>query len=93
MITVEDLSKNYGARRAVSDVSFSVEKGEILGFLGPNGAGKTTTIRVIATLLEPMAGRVVVDGVDVALHPERVRRVVGYMPDHAGVYERITVRE
>src|SRR5213078_1971610 len=75
------------------DVSFEVAHGEIFGFIGPNGAGKTTTIRIMATLLEPMAGRVEIDGIDVALDPERVRRIVGYMPDHAGVYERITVRE
>jgi hypothetical protein len=60
---------------------------------GPNGAGKMTTIRVIATLLEPMAGRVEVDGYDVSIDPHEVRRIIGYMPDHAGVYERVTVRE
>jgi energy-coupling factor transporter ATP-binding protein EcfA2 len=69
-----------------------VGPGEIFGFIGPNGAGKTTTIRVMATLLEPMAGRVEIDGVDVTIDPERCARI-GYMPDHAGVYERITVRE
>jgi ABC-2 type transport system ATP-binding protein len=75
------------------DVSFEVAPGEIFGFIGPNGAGKTTTIRVMATLLEPTAGTVRIDGVDAALEPEAVRRIIGYMPDHAGVYERITVRE
>nr|WP_153822794.1 ABC transporter ATP-binding protein [Polyangium spumosum] len=75
------------------DVTFDVGAGEIFGFIGPNGAGKTTTIRVMATLLEPMAGRVEVDGIDVTLDPEAVRKVIGYMPDHAGVYDRITVRE
>jgi ABC-2 type transport system ATP-binding protein len=60
---------------------------------GPNGAGKTTTIRVIATLLEPMAGRVEVDGYDVSIDPHEVRRIIGYVPDYAGVYERVTVRE
>jgi ABC-2 type transport system ATP-binding protein len=75
------------------DVTFQVNHGEIFGFVGPNGAGKTTTIRVMATLLEPMAGRVDIDGIDVAIDPERVRRIIGYMPDHAGVYDRITVRE
>jgi ABC-2 type transport system ATP-binding protein len=75
------------------DVNFDVAHGEIFGFIGPNGAGKTTTIRVIATLLEPMAGRVEVDGFDVSIDPEEVRRRIGYMPDHAGVYDRVTVRE
>ncbi len=75
------------------DVSFEVDHGEIFGFIGPNGAGKTTTIRVMATLLEPMAGRVEIDGIDVAIDPDKVRAMIGYMPDHAGVYERITIRE
>jgi ABC-2 type transport system ATP-binding protein len=75
------------------DVSFEVGQGEIFGFIGPNGAGKTTTIRIMATLLEPLSGRVEIDGIDVALEPERVRQRIGYMPDHAGVYDRITIRE
>ena len=92
-IRVRHLWHRYGNMDVLSDVSFDVGHGEIFGFIGPNGAGKTTTIRIMATLLDPMAGRVEVDGVDVAIDPDRVRRVVGYMPDHAGVYERITVRE
>jgi ABC-2 type transport system ATP-binding protein len=92
-ISVENLSHRYGNFPVLSDVSFDVQPGEIFGFIGPNGAGKTTTIRIMATLLEPVAGRVLIDGIDVALEPERVRRIVGYMPDHAGVYERITIRE
>ena len=74
-------------------MSFEVGHGEIFGFIGPNGAGKTTTIRIMATLLEPLAGRVEVDGFDVTIDPEAVRKIIGYMPDHAGVYERVTVRE
>jgi ABC-2 type transport system ATP-binding protein len=70
-----------------------VPRGEIFGFIGPNGAGKTTTIRIMATLLEPTAGKVEIDGVDAVEDPVGVRRALGYMPDHAGVYERITVRE
>ncbi len=92
-ISVENLSHRYGNFPVLSGVSFDVQPGEIFGFIGPNGAGKTTTIRIMATLLEPTAGRVLIDGIDVALEPERVRRIVGYMPDHAGVYERITIRE
>jgi ABC-2 type transport system ATP-binding protein len=92
-IRVRHLSHRYGAREVLRDVSFDVAHGEIFGFIGPNGAGKTTTIRVMATLLEPATGRVEIDGVDVAIDPDKVRRVIGYMPDHAGVYERITVRE
>jgi len=92
-IRVRHLWHRFGNFDVLRDVSFEVAQGEIFGFIGPNGAGKTTTIRVIASLLEPLSGRVEVDGIDVALEPERVRRVIGYMPDHAGVYERITIRE
>jgi ABC-2 type transport system ATP-binding protein len=92
-IRVRHLWHRYGSMDVLRDVNFEVKHGEIFGFIGPNGAGKTTTIRIMATLLEPMAGRVEVDGIDVALDPDRVRRIIGYMPDHAGVYERITVRE
>lgn len=92
-IQVEGLWHRYGSAHVLRGVTFNVAPGEIFGFIGPNGAGKTTTIRIMATLIEPTAGRVLVDGIDVALEPERVRRIIGYMPDHAGVYERITVRE
>lgn len=92
-IRVRHLWHRFGNRDVLRDVSFEVGKGEIFGFIGPNGAGKTTTIRIMATLLEPLSGRVEIDGIDVALEPERVRRLIGYMPDHAGVYERITIRE
>jgi len=92
-IRVRHLWHRYGNRDVLRDVTFDVGPGEIFGFIGPNGAGKTTTIRVMATLLEPMAGRVEIDGIDVTMDPEEVRRIIGYMPDHAGVYDRITVRE
>jgi ABC-2 type transport system ATP-binding protein len=92
-IRVRHLSHRYGTREVLRDVSFDVAHGEIFGFIGPNGAGKTTTIRVMATLLEPATGRVEIDGFDVSIDPDKVRRAIGYMPDHAGVYERITVRE
>lgn len=92
-IVVQHLSQRFGSLQAVRDVSFSVERGEIFGFIGPNGAGKTTTIRTMATLLEPGQGKVEICGVNVAVEPEKVRRLIGYMPDHAGIYERITVRE
>jgi ABC-2 type transport system ATP-binding protein len=92
-IRVRHLWHRFGRFDVLRDVSFDVQHGEIFGFIGPNGAGKTTTIRVMATLLEPMAGRVEVDGLDVTIDPENVRKIIGYMPDHAGVYERVTVRE
>ncbi|MDC3956799.1 ATP-binding cassette domain-containing protein [Polyangium jinanense] len=92
-IRVRHLWHRFANRDVLRDVTFDVGAGEIFGFIGPNGAGKTTTIRVMATLLEPMAGRVEIDGIDVTLDPDAVRKVIGYMPDHAGVYDRITVRE
>jgi ABC-2 type transport system ATP-binding protein len=92
-IRVRHLWHRFGNLDVLRDVTFDVAQGEIFGFIGPNGAGKTTTIRVMATLLEPMAGRVEVDGIDVTIEPNEVRHRIGYMPDHAGVYERITVRE
>ena len=92
-IRAQHLWHRYGALDVLKDVSFEVGQGEIFGFIGPNGAGKTTTIRIMATLLEPTAGRVEIDGIDVTVDPDRVRRIIGYMSDHAGVYERITVRE
>lgn len=92
-IVLRNVSHRYGGQNALHDVSFAVAAGEIFGFIGPNGAGKTTTIRCIATLLEPTTGSVEVMGHDVTIEPELVRRRLGYMPDHAGVYERITVRE
>ena len=92
-IRVRHLWHRFGRADVLRDVSFEVGHGEIFGFIGPNGAGKTTTIRIMSTLLEPLAGRVEIDGYDVAVDPEAVRRIIGYMPDHAGVYDRVTVRE
>ncbi len=93
MIRVQHVSHWFGALHVLSDVSFEVPEGAIFGFIGPNGAGKTTTLRMIATLLEPDDGRVLVDGIDVVEQPADVRRVLGFMPDGFGVYERVTVRE
>jgi ABC-2 type transport system ATP-binding protein len=92
-IRVRHLWHRFGRMEVLRDVTFDVNEGEIFGFIGPNGAGKTTTIRVMATLLEPMAGKVEIDGWDVTIDPQAVRKLIGYMPDHAGVYERVTVRE
>ncbi len=93
MIEVENLTKRYGPTLAVSDVSFSVQKGEILGFLGPNGAGKTTTMRVITGYLPPTQGLVRVGGYDVAEEPLEAKRRTGYLPESPPVYPDMTVRE
>ncbi len=93
MIEVENLTKSYEGHWAVRGVSFHVGEGDIFGFIGPNGAGKTTSIRIISTLLDPTSGTVRVGGRNVAGEAEAVRRLIGFMPDNFGVYERITVWE
>ena len=100
MIVAEHLRKTFPGRGkdknrviAVDDVGFIARDGEITGLLGPNGAGKTTTLRMLYTLMSPETGRVLVDDVDVAHDPERVRRSLGVLPDARGVYKRLTARE
>lgn len=93
MLKIENLVKNYGTFRAVDNLSLELKKGDIYGFVGPNGAGKTTTMRIIATLLEATSGTVMVDGINVAEHPVRVRGKIGYMPDFFGVYDNLKVDE
>ena len=93
MIAVEHLVKQYGRFTAVDDVSLDVQPGEIHGFLGPNGAGKTTTLRMIAGLLKPTSGRVVVDGHNVALEPEQAKSSLGFIPDRPFIYEKLTAGE
>lgn len=93
MIEVNHLTKEFGPNAAVSDVTFSVKKGEILGFLGPNGAGKTTTMRILAGIFPPTAGEVRVCGVDVAKNPMDVRKKIGYLPEQIPLYPELTVTE
>ncbi|MGH7997166.1 MAG: ABC transporter ATP-binding protein [Opitutaceae bacterium] len=93
MIEVQSLVKNYGAKRAVDGVSFTVRLGDILGFLGPNGAGKSTTMKMITGFLSPDAGRARIDGIDVAAEPVAVKRRIGYLPENAPVYPEMTVDE
>lgn len=91
MITVEHVSKRYGATRAVEDVSFGVERGEVVGFLGPNGAGKSTLLRMLSTWLEPDAGTITVAGHDTRAEPLAVRRALGYLPEHNALYDTMRV--
>ena len=93
MIEVKGLVKNYGALRAVDGVSFTVKRGDILGFLGPNGAGKSTTMKVITGFLRPTAGVALVGGHDVTAEPVAVKRLVGYLPENAPAYPEMTVEE
>jgi ABC-2 type transport system ATP-binding protein len=85
-IEVEHLTKHYGPSRGVDDLSFSVEKGEIMGFLGPNGSGKTTTMRILTGFFPPTRGAVRVCGYDVVRHARRARSRIGYMPENVPLY-------
>lgn len=91
MIKVSNLVKAFGPKLAVNDVSFTVERGEVLGFLGPNGAGKSTTMRMITGFIPPTAGRVAVGGHDLAEHPIPAKRLLGYLPENAPAYTDMTV--
>lgn len=91
MIEVNNLTHYYGPRPAIQDVSFHVDKGEILGFLGPNGAGKTTTMRIITGFMPPTRGKVSLDGYDVVENSLEVRRRVGYLPETVPLYTDMTV--
>ncbi len=93
MIDVVKLRKYFPGVKAVNGITFHVNQGDIFGFIGPNGAGKTTTIRILSTLSEPTSGEVFVDGLDCVNEPEKVRQIIGYMPDYFGVYEDVRVWE
>ncbi len=93
LLEVKGLRRDYGALRAVDDVSFELEAGTILGFIGPNGAGKSTTMRILATLDTPNAGQVTLDGHSLVDTPDKVRPLIGYMPDRYGTYDDVTVLE
>jgi ABC-2 type transport system ATP-binding protein len=93
MILLENLVKQYGSFTAVDGVSLDVQPGEIHGFLGPNGAGKTTTLRMIAGLLKPTSGRIVVNGHDLASEPEAAKQSLGFIPDRPFIYEKLTAGE
>src|SRR5262245_33415735 len=92
MLEVSDITKIYGTRTVVDRVSFTVPKGEILGFLGPNGAGKTTTMRIIAGYVPPTSGTAKVAGFDVQEQPLEVKKRIGYLPEHPPLYRDMLVR-
>jgi len=91
MIEVEDLTKYYGGKRAIHDLSFRIEQGEIVGFLGLNGAGKSTTLRILACLILPSSGRVHVDGLDAAESAHEIRSRLGFLPDTPPLYDEMSV--
>ncbi|HKU70184.1 MAG TPA: ATP-binding cassette domain-containing protein [Burkholderiales bacterium] len=91
MIKVENLVKAFGAKLAVNDISFTVERGEVLGFLGPNGAGKSTTMRMVTGYIPPTSGRITVGGHDIVDDPLAAKRLFGYLPENAPGYADMTV--
>lgn len=93
MIQVDSLSKKYARHVAVNNISFAVEKGDIVGFLGPNGAGKTTTMRILTCFMPPTSGRANVAGFDVFEHPGEVKKRIGYLPEMPPVYPEMTVAD
>jgi ABC-2 type transport system ATP-binding protein len=93
MIEVEGLTKRYPGRTAVDDISFTVGRGEVVGFLGPNGAGKSTTMRILSSFLPATSGTVRVAGFDVFHEPDEVRRRIGYMPENNPLHLDLRVRE
>ncbi|MDZ7840598.1 MAG: ATP-binding cassette domain-containing protein [Gammaproteobacteria bacterium] len=90
MVDIQGLTKRFGPITAVDDVSFRVPRGEVLGFLGPNGAGKSTTMKMITGFLDPDSGTITIDGDDIAEHPVRVKRKLGYLPEGAPLYSDMT---
>lgn len=93
MISVENVSKNFGAIRAVNGVSFKIETGEVVGFLGPNGAGKSTTMRMITGFLPVTEGRVEIGGIDMAANPVAAKAKIGYLPESAALYTDMEVTD
>lgn len=92
-IEVKDLTKSYGEQRAIDNVSFAIDKGQIVGFLGPNGAGKSTTMKIITGYLQADSGKAFVGGIDVAAHPIAAKRKVGYLPESNPLYPDMYVTE
>jgi len=92
-LALDRLSKRFGSYLAVDNLSLRVEAGEIYGLIGPNGSGKTTTVKMVTGLYRPGAGRILVDGIDLAAAPEAAKRRIGYIPDEPFVYEKMSGRE
>ncbi len=90
MIRIENLSKHFNKTLAVDNIELNVPPGEVMGFLGPNGAGKTTTIRMIAGLMRPDEGKIILAGHDLAIEPEKAKALTGFVPDRPYLYEKLT---
>jgi len=93
MIRVSGLTKDYGTRRAIQDLSFTINKGEVVGFLGPNGAGKTTTMRILSGYMPPSYGKAEICGYDIIDDSLNIRKIVGYLPETVPLYQDMTIHE
>lgn len=93
MITFENLTKTYSGRKAVDDLNLQIPQGTIFGFIGPNGAGKTTTIKMMAGVLKPTTGRILINGLDIAREPSRAKMIMGFIPDRPFLYEKLSGKE
>lgn len=93
MLKITNLVKRYGKFTAVDNLCLEIGEGQIFGFVGANGAGKTTTMKIVAGLLQPTSGEVLIDGIDISTKPRTVKRKIGYMPDFFGVYDDLKVDE
>lgn len=93
MIEISNLTKKYGQFKALDQLTLSLEEGTVFGFVGANGAGKSTTFLILATLLQPTSGTVVINGVDITKKPEEIRKLIGYMPDFFGIYDQLKAHE
>lgn len=92
-IKVENITKLYGEQKALNNINFAVENGEIVGFLGPNGAGKSTLMKILTTYIQPSSGQCFVNGIDVLKNPKDVQKIIGYLPEHNPLYLDLYVRE
>lgn len=93
MLKIEHLQKTYGKYHALDDLNMEIPEGALYGFVGPNGAGKTTTIKIMTGLLMPDSGSVKIGGIDALRHPQQLKKKIGYVPDHFGVYDNLKVSE
>src|SRR5437773_4170395 len=93
ILRTESLTRKYGDVVALENVNLSIHRGEVFGYIGPNGAGKTTTFRILSGLLDPTSGRALIDGQDVTGNKDRIKQLVGYLPDNFGVYPTLRVWE
>jgi len=92
-IEVKDLTRIYGEQKAIDQISFSVSRGEIVGFLGPNGAGKSTTMKILTGCLKPSQGQAFLNGIDVQIHPIQTKKITGYLPESNPLYTDMYIRE